>query len=228
MLDRPLRVLVGWLVVNPVSEFLTAPVVVDVDDDQGPVVDKGPSRVHYCGPVGRQGRNGSLVPLLVVGMGVFAGSVVHVTVRTLRRLVKDKECLAGELLEVKGTLKEREAQVTQLSEELFGKEKALNAKDGEMKCKEDELHRTVLELKAKTEELRRQERNLEQLKGELGVSRSTISMVERELKATKRLLASYQGQLDQAHVLRESKRMNMSHDLTSPGAMGIGSLWSNE
>jgi hypothetical protein len=69
---------------------------------------------------------------------------------------------------------------------------------------------------------------LEQLKGELGVSRSTISMVERELEATKRLLASYQGQLDQAHVLRESKRMNMSHDLTSPGAMGIGSLWSNE
>lgn len=208
--------------------FLTAAVVADVDDEYGTVIEEDLKRRHHCRSFERQGTNGPMVPLLVVSMGLFAGSMLHVAMKAFRRLKKDKKSLAGELLEVKGTLKEREAQVTQLSEELLGKERALHAKDGEIKCKEDELHRTMSELKAKTEELRRQERNLEQLKGELGMSRSTISMVERELEATKRLLASYQGQLDQAHVLRESKRMNMSHDLTSPGAMGIGSLWSNE
>jgi hypothetical protein len=66
---------------------------------------------------------------------------------------------------------------------------------------------------------------LEQLRGDLGLSKSMTGMVERELKTTKKLLASYQGQLDQAsHVLRESNRQN--ENANTPGAFGFtGGFW---
>ena len=57
------------------------------------------------------------------------------------------------------------------------------------------------------------------------LSKSMASLVERELKSTKKLLASYQGQLDQAsYVLKENNRQN--ENANTPGAFGFpGGLW---
>ena len=66
----------------------------------------------------------------------------------------------------------------------------------------DEL---VKSLEEKTKELAEKERRLEQMSVEQRLSKSMASLVERELKSTKKLLASYQGQLDQAsYVLRRT------------------------
>lgn len=89
-------------------------------------------------------------------------------------------------------------------------------------AKIDELVKTLEE---KTKELAEKERSLEQLRVEQQLSKSMASMVERELKTTKKLLASYQGQLDQAtYVLKENNRQ--SENANTPGAYGFtGGFW---
>lgn len=86
----------------------------------------------------------------------------------------------------------------------------------------DEL---VKSLEEKTKELAEKERRLEQMSVEQRLSKSMASLVERELKSTKKLLASYQGQLDQAsYVLKENNRQN--ENANTPGAFGFpGGLW---
>jgi len=91
-------------------------------------------------------------------------------------------------------------------------------------AKIDELVRSLEE---KARDLAEKERCLEQMRVEQQLSKSMAGLVERELKTTKKLLASYQGQLDQAtYVLKENNRQNENLSDT-PGAMGFrgGSFW---
>ncbi len=115
-------------------------------------------------------------------------------------------------LKLRARLQDTEKQCEELTAACFASQ-----------AKIDEL---VTSLEEKTRDLAEKERCLEQMRVEQQLSKSMAGLVERELRTTKKLLASYQGQLDQAtYVLKENNRQNENLSDT-PGAMGFrGSFW---
>jgi flagellar motility protein MotE (MotC chaperone) len=124
-------------------------------------------------------------------------------------------------------LRDKERRCEELSAECLNARGELEAVHTKLKEQDQKLCDLIEALEEKTKELEEKERSLVKLQGDLGLSKSMTGMVERELKATKKLLSSYQGQLDQAtHVLRESNREN--ENANTPGAFGFhpGGLWN--
>lgn len=156
----------------------------------------------------------------VVGGGLGAVIVVGVA-RAFGAMMKRHNALKRELQGMQDDLKNTTKKYESLVVELRDTKHALEDLNVALMEKEIHMKDLVSDLEEKAQTLKEQERSLEALKGELGLSKSTVSMVERELKATKRLLASYQGQADQARVLHESNRENVA----TPGSLGIASLW---
>ena len=154
-------------------------------------------------------------------VGTLSAVAFGCTIHYFRKLLRQKTALDEQLKDAHFQLEDKQKQYNELTLQFGDIRLALDAKTVEVLEKDEKLNSLMTELEEKTRDLELRKRELEKLKGELGLSKSTVSMVERELKATKRLLASYQGQLDQAHILRESNR---NENVVSPGSLGIGSL----
>ncbi len=155
--------------------------------------------------------NGGQMTALVGG---FVAVIACVMGRAFHRMTRNNAVLRQELEDAK-------TKYEGLISELSMTKNALEDINKEMMQKDVQMSDMAVAVEEKAKTLKEQQALLEKLKGELGLSKSTVNMVERELKATKQLLASYQGQADQAHVLRESNRENVA----TPGSLGIASLW---
>lgn len=155
--------------------------------------------------------NGGQMTALVGG---FVAVIACVMGRAFHRMTRNNAVLRQELEDAK-------TKYEGLISELSMTKNALEDINKEMMQKDVQMSDMAVAVEEKAKTLKEQQALLEKLKGELGLSKSTVNMVERELKATKQLLASYQGQADRAHVLRESNRENVA----TPGSLGIASLW---
>lgn len=216
------KTLVGWLV----GWFLLVDMCVEsvvehqmVSEEDGEKIDQEEVELKAC-HVGARCRREikSGTAAAVGGVGVV---IVCVVARALRRMIKKNTVLQRELKGMHQALEESKKRYETLLSELRSTKNALEDMNREVEEKDAQMSDMATAVEEKAKALKEQEQCLEKLKGELGLSKSTISMVERELKATKQLLASYQGQADQAHVLRESNRENVA----TPGSLGIASLW---
>lgn len=191
----------------PVTRLPTYVLVENAVEEETEATHSGVCRVSDI----REERKGSHKAAFVSGFGAV---IVYVVGRAFCRMVKRNAVLKRELENAK-------TKYQGLITELCETQNALEDVNRELMQKDVEMSDLTCIVEEKAKALKEKEASLERLKGELGLSKSTISMVERELKATKQLLASYQGQADQAHVLRESNRENVA----TPGSLGIASLW---
>lgn len=123
------------------------------------------------------------------------------------------------------TVKMIQRSFSRLRNRLEDSEKAKEELAAACSVSEARIDQLVKDLEAKANELAEKERCLEQMRVEQQLSKSMASLVERELKSTKKLLASYQGQLDSAaYVQKENIRQN--ENANTPGAFGFtGGFW---
>lgn len=182
----------------------------DEEGEETPEYDACPVVELARASTGGERNRGQMAALV----GGFGAVIVYMMGRALRRMMRNNAALRQEL-------KDAKTKYESLISELCATKNALEDMNKQMVQKDVQMSDMAVAVEEKAKALKEQEALLEQLKGELGLSKSTINMVERELKVTKQLLASYQGQADQAHVLRESNRENVA----TPGSLGIASLW---